>query len=340
MPYRRRIYLLLTILLWVLAAIPAGAQGPAGPIRVGLVVKHSDGQVVTRCVSLAKTNPTGLDILRASGLDINVDYSSGIGAAVCALDGQGCTTPGQQCFCQCQGANCAFWNYSYLPNTGTGSAAQWNVAIMGALGRQVAAGDVEGWTWGGRFPTEDGSAGPYTFDQVCAAPAPAPLPTFSPLLATVIPTPTEKSVRLQTAPTETISPATVITAPTETISPATVITAPTETIPPARTITLAVETRVATAGSTAPLANLTATTTNLSLAATLRPTTPALTLVAATPSATSAASPVPVTPILAPSPTSPPVQNSGENDSRLVSYGIFALLVLGLAAILLWTQRR
>ncbi|MBI3943140.1 MAG: hypothetical protein HY326_09020, partial [Chloroflexi bacterium] len=208
----------LALVLWAGVAVPARAQGPAGPIRVGLVVKHSDGRVVTSCVSLAKTNPTGLDVLRASGLDANIDYSSGIGAGVCALDGQGCITPGQQCFCQCQGASCAFWNYSYLTNPGNGSAAQWTASLMGALGRQVAAGDVEGWTWGDKFPTGDGSAGPYTFAEVCAAPAPAPSPTLPPPPATPVPTLTEKSVPLQTpapSPTLPAAPATPIPTTTE-----------------------------------------------------------------------------------------------------------------------------
>ena len=54
--------------------------------RAGLVVVHSNGQVVKQCVLFTESQISGLDLLTRAGLDLNADASNPTGVAVCRLD--------------------------------------------------------------------------------------------------------------------------------------------------------------------------------------------------------------------------------------------------------------
>ena len=135
-----------------LALWAAGSTAPAladGPIRVGLYVQFEDGSSTTRCVALnpadypAGKEVTGLDVLRQSGLDLIFETGGGFGVKICKLDKTGCDFPAEDCFCRCQGNPCQYWTYWYAEN------GAWKYSSVGANGRQVQDGDVEGWVWGG-----------------------------------------------------------------------------------------------------------------------------------------------------------------------------------------------
>ena len=50
--------------------LPTIAQGAQ---RAGVVVVHGDGRVATGCVAFDEPQLTGLELLRRSGLDLNVE---------------------------------------------------------------------------------------------------------------------------------------------------------------------------------------------------------------------------------------------------------------------------
>src|SRR5262245_6712428 len=123
----------------VLFALPVSAQEET--VRVGLVIKGPGGAAATYCVALAPDHATGLDALRATGLDVNAQIGS-LGAAVCRIDKLGCSYPAETCFCQCQGNQCNYWSYFYQ------SADQrWIYSGIGSSTRQLKTGDVDGWLW-------------------------------------------------------------------------------------------------------------------------------------------------------------------------------------------------
>ncbi|MDY6876541.1 MAG: hypothetical protein SWK90_10135 [Chloroflexota bacterium] len=199
---RLRIGVLSLILVAVLAA-PIRAQQP-DLHRAGLVVVHGDGNVVSACVAFTEESLSGAELLRRSGLGVALDAYGGLGYGVCAIGSEGCFA-GQDCFCQCRGAPCAYWIYSHRRPDGS-----WAVSGVGASGWQVHDGDVDGWVWG------DGSTAPpiVAFEQVClpdsaqpAAPTAAIQPA-TPVPATQSPSPTVTPAPLPTPilPTDTAAP--------------------------------------------------------------------------------------------------------------------------------------
>lgn len=183
----------LLILTVILGAALVRAEGPN---RVGLIVVHND-QVIKKCVEFSEETITGYDVLERSGLDFNVDLSNSMGAAICRIDGQGCTYPAEDCFCRCQGSPCFFWSYWHLD----GDA--WRFSGLGTSNYEVGDGDVEGWVWGEGSPNRGGSLPPpVSFAEICAL-APTPTPTNTPLPPTATPTLTPTYTP---APTDTPQP--------------------------------------------------------------------------------------------------------------------------------------
>ncbi len=159
--------------------------------RVGLIVEHGDGSVTTRCVEFNEPEISGYDVLTRSGLDIVAAFESGMGAAVCAVDGEGCTVG--SCL-TCDVPN--YWAYWHM------DGGDWVYAQIGVTSYTVHDGDVEGWRWGGGDPPDV-----VPFDQICAPP-----PTDTPIPPTATPAPPTNA-----PPTDTPIPA----APTDTPPPPT-----------------------------------------------------------------------------------------------------------------------
>ncbi len=188
----------LPLLLFVLlTGSPVLAQG--GENQAGLVIVQSDGRVVTRCVSFSDPQISGLALLERSGLSFSSDAGP-VGARICSINGDGCPT--SDCWCQCKGLPCAYWNY-YARN----ADGSWAYAGIGAAIRQLGNGDVDGWVWG------DGSILPpvMSFEAICsAAPAstvqPAPPPTATITPEVVVSTPTPLPTATQPAATATTTP--------------------------------------------------------------------------------------------------------------------------------------
>ncbi len=148
--------LLLTLFL---LGTPVAAQDPP-PHRAGLVIVDADGLPATYCVEFAEDSIDGAELLRRAGRSLVLEPYGGLGYGVCAIDGQGCAA-GQDCFCQCRTATCAYWTYSHRQPDGS-----WAISGIGTSAWSLRDGDVDGWVWG------DGSTTPPTlsFETICPSP--------------------------------------------------------------------------------------------------------------------------------------------------------------------------
>jgi hypothetical protein len=186
----------------ILVGLSKGAAAWAdGPNQVALIVVHGDGSVITRCVEFAEDEISGYDVLDRSGLDLNIEPSGGVGAAVCRLDNEGCTFPAEPCFCQCAGggAACIYWSYWHFIE------GSWQYSGLGTTNYTVGHGDVEGWVWG--IGTIGGAAPPpaIPFEAICTPSTPTSTPT-----ATATPAPAPTSTPTNTPPpTYTPEPPTI-----------------------------------------------------------------------------------------------------------------------------------
>ena len=167
---RRIILLLLTALGAALLWSGAVQAQDGGSIRVGVVIQGADGQPQTFCVALAGDEPTGVDALAATGLELDIEGGS-MGATVCRIGATGCTLPGEHCFCQCMGGeSCAYWSYFRL-NEGA-----WQYSPIGAERTAVSDGSVEGWWW--RDSADPNAAPPpaIPFETICGGSSAAAFP--------------------------------------------------------------------------------------------------------------------------------------------------------------------
>jgi len=130
---------------------PSQAAAQAGT-RVGLVIDTGTGDPITMIVTVAEANPTGYRILQASDLDI-VAQSSGLGVAICSIEGIGC--PASRCFCESPAHS---WTYWHLVD------GVWVYSPVGASTYRVSNGSVEAWRWGPGDPPAL-----ITFDEIAAA---------------------------------------------------------------------------------------------------------------------------------------------------------------------------
>ena len=142
---------------------PQGAPAEVRATHVaGVTVSFGPGNVVHRTVSFTGESISGIDALRGAGFGVEVYGYSGIGAAVCRIDGVG-RTPDASCL-----------------NGGTSYWAYWRngqYSRVGGGASEVHDGDQEQWAWG------SGSAAPPT----TAFPTPTTAPTTSRPVATTSP---------------------------------------------------------------------------------------------------------------------------------------------------------
>ncbi len=351
--WKKRIILLCFVLIfgatWVWADQPQ---------RVGLVIMHDNDQVIKKCVEFSGEEISGYELLEKTGLDLNIDVS-GLGAAVCRIDHEGCNYPADQCFCQCLGETCKFWSYWYL------NGNTWKFSGFGASNRTAHAGDVEGWVWGEGSPSRGGKTPPdVTFAEICGVsptathtprptdtptPTDTPAPTNSPVpTPTATPKPT-KTVENIAAPLEEIAEAKPTATPTLTstpIPPQTLTSIPTS-IPTStathRPPSATPNTEIAT---TTPSPTVTATSTlALRVSFTPTPSTTSITTPTSTPTATLQPTPqtVSVLPTIAPLPRKPqPAAVSNETTwSSWAKLGLWGGLlggwcILALCAMIGW----
>jgi hypothetical protein len=148
----------------VLPLAVAQARGLAqSASRAAVVVRFDDQRTERRCVAFDGLEISGYALLQRSGLALDVQ-AQGQGGLVCAIEGTGCGA--DNCLCQCQGDPCVYWSYWRLGDDG------WDYSTVGASARQLANGDVDGWSWGPGSLTSAVEPPAATFEEVCAPDAP------------------------------------------------------------------------------------------------------------------------------------------------------------------------
>lgn len=131
----------------------------------GLVVRFADDRVETACIDLGVDGTaTGLEVLQASGLDVQVADSQEDRTAVCKIADDGCNRPGNTCFCECRQSegSCTYWAYFHLED------GSWQYGGLNPKAYTVEPGDVEGWSWGEGALGRSGTEPPLrTFEEIC-----------------------------------------------------------------------------------------------------------------------------------------------------------------------------
>ena len=125
--------------------------------KAGIVVRSSDGSVDEMCVFFDEPSISGVDLLDRAGVTY-ISERSAVGSAICRIDGKGCRSPSEKCFCEFP----TFWGYWVRDP----DDSAWTFASVGAADREVRDGSIDGWSWG-----QDGKPSPpkAAFEDVCAA---------------------------------------------------------------------------------------------------------------------------------------------------------------------------
>jgi hypothetical protein len=150
--------------VWLCAAGAAALAAALLSIRpahaalhhAALVIEHSSGRVITRCVGFVEDQITGFQMIQRSGVQYQAQTFGSMGSAVCQLDNEPSPVP-SDCF-----GSGPYWQYSRR------QAAGWQPSAVGASGSAVHDGDMDGWryaAWSGQTPPN------ISFAAVCSAPA-------------------------------------------------------------------------------------------------------------------------------------------------------------------------
>ena len=157
----RRSLLALAAFVAIVAALqPAHDAIGEAKSRAAVVVRSADGDDVTVkkfCVFFDEPTISGLDLLDRAGVTY-ISEKSAVGTAICSIDGTGCRSPSQKCFCEFP----EFWGYWVRDTDDT----KWTFASVGAADREVRDGSLDGWSFG-----KDGKPQPpaVTVDEACAS---------------------------------------------------------------------------------------------------------------------------------------------------------------------------
>jgi len=134
----------LAIILSVLACIdPANAPEPSESGPAALIIVGPERETDVTCVTLEGTETTGRELLELAAVPVTLDERNAMGALVCAINGQGCAYPAEQCLCQCQGSGpCAYWaSFVRMP------AGTWTYAGQGVSTQKLGPRALYAWVW-------------------------------------------------------------------------------------------------------------------------------------------------------------------------------------------------
>lgn len=157
-----RILLLLAIALLVSAIVRPPEVAASGsrqerPNRAAVVVRFSEDNVVSQCVSFSESAIDGEELLLRSGLNPGFASDGGL----CSIQNAGC--PANDCFCRCPFPECEYWAFYQLTD------GAWQYSNVGAAWAQVSDGTVHAWSWGPGNWTSAVEPPAITFEQVCPA---------------------------------------------------------------------------------------------------------------------------------------------------------------------------
>jgi len=129
----------------------------AHPVRAALhhaalVVQHSGGRLITRCVAFTEDQISGLQLIQRSGLEYRAQSFGSLGSAMCQLDGEPSIVPAD-----CFGSG-PYWQYFHR------SASGWGQSAMGAGSSALRDGDMDGWHYA---PGAAQAPAAIAFNSVC-----------------------------------------------------------------------------------------------------------------------------------------------------------------------------
>ncbi len=142
--FLRTIIVGMPVLLILLSACsPAASPGPSDGGRAALIIIDPQRATTQTCVEVTGAETTGQELISLAGLPFTLDERNAMGALVCAIDGQGCAFPAEDCLCRCRGlGECAYW--ASFVRTPPG---EWSYAALGLSAQKVRPGDLYAWVW-------------------------------------------------------------------------------------------------------------------------------------------------------------------------------------------------
>jgi len=173
----------------IAAALLAMHPVHAAVHHAALVIQHSSGSLITRCVAFAEEQITGLQLIERSGVPYEAQSFGSVGSAICQLDREPSTVP-SGCF-----GSGPYWQYFHRRSSG------WQTSALGAGSSALRDGDMDGWHYAAAANQAPGTV---AFASICAAPPPPAAATVT----TVTPAPNQATP----LPVETASPATSLEA--------------------------------------------------------------------------------------------------------------------------------
>jgi hypothetical protein len=141
--WRRAVAALFVVTLVLTACASPASPAPDQPGRAAVILIGSDRTVEQTCVDLQASEVTGRELLERAGIAMTLDERNPMGALVCAIGGQGCAYPAEDCLCRCQGlGDCAYWASFVRTPPGT-----WTYAGQGVSAQRLHDGDLYAWVW-------------------------------------------------------------------------------------------------------------------------------------------------------------------------------------------------
>jgi len=160
------------------AALLAAHPAHAAVHHAALVIQHSSGSLITRCVAFAEAQITGLQLVQRSGVSYTAQDFGSMGSAMCQLDREPSSAP-PGCF-----GSGPYWQYFHR------QGGAWQASMVGASSSPLRDGDMDGW----RYAAGAGqSPAIIAFQTVCSPPTPAAIVATHPATAAspVRPPPTQ-----------------------------------------------------------------------------------------------------------------------------------------------------
>ena len=154
--------------------------------HAGLVIEHSSGRLLMRCVAFAEAQITGMQLIERSNVEYQAQPFGALGSAVCQLDGEPSTVPSN-----CFGTD-AYWQYFRRQPIG------WQPSTQGASVSVLHDGDLDGWHYAAGTAQPPASV---TFATVCAPSGSPPPSATHPASATVAPAVSARTLVAASSPT-------------------------------------------------------------------------------------------------------------------------------------------
>ena len=185
------------------AALLAVHPAHAAVHHAALVIQHSSGSLITRCVAFAEAQITGLQLVQRSGVSYTAQDFGSMGSAMCQLDREPSTVPAG-----CFGSG-PYWQYFHR------QGGAWQASMVGASASTLHDGDMDGWRYAAGAAQ---SPAIIPFQAVCG-PSTPPVGATHPATASISVRPPPAQITSATASAPTPSPTTSLEATALSASP-------------------------------------------------------------------------------------------------------------------------